>query len=386
MKIAHIAYQTWPTQVGSVSRLNKVLESQKVIGHSVFIVSGPFQEGNTCDLIEEYRGDKYYRFSGRNLGFFRNGGWGKRVRKFLDIFSYIPFLKRTLENENPDVIHAHATFVVGLASIVVGFLMKKPVVYEVRSTWEEDLVGGMGVWLQKKIIFFLELLTIKLCDTPIFISRGLAEHYLGSSNKEIIIYNSMRDPLVEQKELDDVVVFGYLGTFAYYEGLEYLFQAVAQLKSRYEFKVRLAGSGEMEQKYIEAVQSLGINDVVSFLGKIDPVSVAEFYRSVDIVVLPRKNLLITNRVAGLKPIEAFAFKKLVIASDVGGMEELFENNKHGWMFEAESVSSLVERMELVLNREFDIKPLCDSGYKHFKENFTSLSMGNAYSSVYSALI
>ena len=386
MKIAHIAYQTWPTQAGSVSRLHKIIDAQKFAGKSIFIVSGPFQESVGEGRIEEHQGDKYYRYLGSNKGFSRKGGWLKRIKKFIDIFFFIPHLFRIIKNEDPDVIHAHATFVVGLASVVVGLLLRKPVVYEIRSTWEEDLIGGKGVWLQRKAVFLLERLTIKLCDLPVFISKGLVEHYVGAYKGETVIYNCMSDPEINKKIFSDNIVFGYLGTLAYYEGLEYLFEAVAKLRLDYKFEIRIAGSGDMANKYIQKVNELRIDDIVAFVGKIEPNKISSFYDVVDVIVLPRKDLLITNRVAGLKPVEAFAFKKLVISSDVGGMKELFEDNKHGLMFKAESVNALVEKMKFVLNKHDSIDEIVDNGYCHFKNNFTSTSMDASYTEVYEKLM
>ena len=386
MKIAHVAYQTWPTQVGSVSRLNKILESQKLVGESVFIVSGPYQEGESDKPIENYCGDRYYRFLGGNKGFERKGGWLKRVKKFIDIFNYTLFLNKIIDAEKPDVIHAHATFVVGISSLVVGFFKKTPVVYEVRSTWEEDIVGGRGLWFQRKIVFFLEWLSIRMCDYPVFISKGLVEHYIGENKNQTVIYNCMSDPLVDQSPSNTKTTFGYLGTLAYYEGLEYLFHAASALKGKYDFCVKIAGSGEMQDKYIQIVKDLDIEDVVIFEGKIEPKKVCEFYKSVDVIVLPRRNLLITNRVSGLKPIEAFAYKKLVIAADVGGMRELFENGVHGLMFESESVDALVEKMEKFLCGHVDKNNIINSAYRHFLENFTSESMGRKYSKIYERLV
>ena len=58
------------------------------------------------------------------------------------------------------------------------------------------------------------------------------------------------------------------------------------------------------------------------------------------IVNPRKKSYLTDTVTPLKPLEAMAYKKLIIASDVGGMKELIEDGENGILFESESVYEL----------------------------------------------
>ena len=60
-------------------------------------------------------------------------------------------------------------------------------------------------------------------------------------------------------------------------------------------------------------------------------------------MLPRRRTRLTELVTPLKPLEAMAMSKSVLASDVGGHVELIQDGKTGLLFEAENRDSLVTR-------------------------------------------
>ena len=66
--------------------------------------------------------------------------------------------------------------------------------------------------------------------------------------------------------------------------------------------------------------------------------ISEVYSTIDVVINPRISNYLTNSVTPLKPLEAMAYKKLVLASDVGGMKELIEHNKTGYIFKSGSIT------------------------------------------------
>jgi len=62
---------------------------------------------------------------------------------------------------------------------------------------------------------------------------------------------------------------------------------------------------------------------------------------VDIFIYPRLAMRLTELVTPLKPLEAMAQGRLVIASDVGGHKELIKDQKNGVLFKANDADSLV---------------------------------------------
>ncbi|HKY07020.1 MAG TPA: glycosyltransferase, partial [Candidatus Binatia bacterium] len=62
--------------------------------------------------------------------------------------------------------------------------------------------------------------------------------------------------------------------------------------------------------------------------------VKNYYSIMDIVVCPRHRMRLTDLVTPLKPLEAMAMGRVVLASDVGGHLELIRHDQTGILFKA----------------------------------------------------
>ena len=75
---------------------------------------------------------------------------------------------------------------------------------------------------------------------------------------------------------------------------------------------------------------MGLQHVAIFTGRIAHELVQDYYNQVDIFVYPRLAMRLTNLVTPLKPLEAMAQGRLVLASDVGGHKELIKPLYNGF--------------------------------------------------------
>jgi len=86
---------------------------------------------------------------------------------------------------------------------------------------------------------------------------------------------------------------------------------------------------------------LQLESFVIFTARVPHDQVQDYYNLVDIFVYPRLAMRLTELVTPLKPLEAMAQGRLVIASDVGGHKELIKDQENGVLFKANNVDSLV---------------------------------------------
>jgi glycosyltransferase involved in cell wall biosynthesis len=68
--------------------------------------------------------------------------------------------------------------------------------------------------------------------------------------------------------------------------------------------------------------------------------VQRYYSIVDVLAYPRHLMRLTDIVTPLKPLEAMAQGRLVVASDVGGHRELIRDGETGVLFKAGSAEQL----------------------------------------------
>jgi glycosyltransferase involved in cell wall biosynthesis len=107
-------------------------------------------------------------------------------------------------------------------------------------------------------------------------------------------------------------------------------------------RVLLVGGGPQEAALKAQAQALGVAEAVVFTGRVPHAEVRRYYDLVDVLAYPRHSMRLTELVTPLKPLEAMAQGRLLVASDVGGHKELIRHGKTGYLFKAGSVDALVK--------------------------------------------
>jgi glycosyltransferase involved in cell wall biosynthesis len=107
----------------------------------------------------------------------------------------------------------------------------------------------------------------------------------------------------------------------------------------------------VEEELRAQITRLHLDPYVIMPGSIPQEEIPGVYGLIDIVVCPRRSIRLTEVVTPLKPLEAMAVGKTVVASDVGGHRELIHDGETGLLFTADSVSALVERLTCLLDND-----------------------------------
>lgn len=136
-----------------------------------------------------------------------------------------------------------------------------------------------------------------------------------------------------------------VGQISEHKGQRVLLQAApAVLKAHPTVHFLLAGNfhkPEIERELRQLVRDLGIEPRVHFLGF--RADVAGIYADLDVLVLPS-----LREGFGRVSIEAMAFAKPVVASQVGGIPEVVEEGVSGWLFPSGDERALAQRLNQLL--------------------------------------
>ncbi len=144
---------------------------------------------------------------------------------------------------------------------------------------------------------------------------------------------------------------GFIGSFYAYEGLDLLLAALPQVTARIpDARVLLVGGGPQENELKALAAKLGIEDRVVFAGRVPHGEVQRYYGIVDVFAYPRKSMRLTELVTPLKPLEAMAQGRLLVASDVGGHRELIRDGETGVLFRAGDAASLADAIVRLLGQ------------------------------------
>ncbi len=366
MKILHILDHSIPLHSGYTFRTRAILEQQKKLGWETFHLTGPkhnlvAKPENSEEVID---GLKFYRsddFTGLwTLPVINQWSVVKAIQNRLN--EIIPEIK-------PDIIHAHSPALNGLAAVKAGNKYNIPVVYEIRAFWEDAAVdhGTSKEWgLRYRMTRALETYVIKKAQAVTTICEGLRQDIVQrgvEENKVTVIpnavdldkfsHNTEKDQtLADSLNLSDDLILGFIGSFYAYEGLPLLIEAMPDiLKENKKIKLLLVGGGPDEAKMKAKIKQLGIEDQVIFTGRVPHEQVQSYYNLVDIFVYPRYPMRLTDLVTPLKPLEAMAQNRLVVASDVGGHKELIKDGINGKLFQAGNAQSLAQSVITLINEK-----------------------------------
>ena len=394
MKILHILDHSQPIISGYSSRSHYILKWQKKLGIKPVAITSPLYNCNR-KAYEEIEGIKYYRTYLPNI-FLKYPG----CRELSAILTFKQKIETVCQLEKPDIIHAHSPSLCGLAASLVAKKLKKPFVYEIRAFWEDAAVDqgkfAYGSFFYK-LYQRLENEVIKRANAVITLCEGLRRELIsrGFKYKKIFVIPNAVDlsqfnPLNKDNELaqrlnigKNDIVLGFIGSFYRFEGLDLLVKAVARLDRT---KLILVGDGEKYEEIKKLVSKLNLSSKVILTGRIPHDEVKKYYSIMDIMVYPRLGERITELVTPLKPLEAMALGKIVIGSDVGGIEEIIGEgeNAGGLLFKAGSIDNLISKLKLIINNPDLQSKLRKKAYQRAKERDWSKVIRN-YLKIYATI-
>jgi len=399
LRILHVLDHSIPLHSGYTFRTRAILREQAKLGWQTFHLTSP-KQGRTEALREEVDGLTFYRCQPVEGFASRLPGLGQMAL----VSALAHRLREVVDEVKPDILHAHSPSLNGMAAVRVGREMGLPVVYEVRAFWEDAAVdhGTAREWgLRYRLTRASETRVLRRANAITTICNGLREEMItrgidpGKITQipnavDIETFHPSDTPdaeLQQQLGLGGKTVLGFLGSFYAYEGLDLLLDALPKLlAANPDFCVLLVGGGPQEQNLKAQAERLGLEEAVLFVGRVPHSQVDRYYSLVDILVYPRHSMRLTDLVTPLKPLEAMAQHKLVVASDVGGHKELIRDRETGYLFRAGDADALVKTVLELLSRHDAWPAIKDAGraYVENERNWRN-SVAN-YKKVYGPLV
>ena len=355
MKVLHVLYQSLPQVSGSSIRSRDIMLSQKEVGIEVLAITAPFQNSISkkgLDIIDDITYIRTSRNTKNSITDLRKGVL-QRIYRVFSILIFSQKLFSTIKKEKPDVLHAHAMFFCAIPSLVLGKVFNIPVVYEFRSLWMYQKTNSRNKgFINKKIEIFLihvEIFCLKKAAHAVILNENLKEFIFSKTNKPFkntIINNAVNTSLIEKLKASITpisrkdFVFGYVGTITEYEGLEFLIQTFQELyDDGFKHKLVIYGKGVNKQSVQDQINARSDINTISYKGAIAPSEVYKAFSEIDVIINPRLNTPKTNSVTPLKPLEAMAYEKLFIGSDVRGIKEIVPQGT-GFLFSSENRNDL----------------------------------------------
>ncbi len=211
-----------------------------------------------------------------------------------------------------------------------------------------------------------------------------AKFYYGT------IYNMVKSGCIEREKLhireslgihkDDIVITS-TGRINKDKGFDTLCETVKQLKDIPNIKFIIAGTGNYKDQWFEEVKQAGMENRVFFLGYTNNVDV--LLEESDIFIICTKHETLCNAL-----LEAAAHSLPMVASNVGGIPEIIDDGKNGFLVPVGNVEefknaiiTLINDFELRVNMGKEAKNKIDS---NFSENAITAKLDELYNYVLGA--
>lgn len=287
-----------------------------------------------------------------------------RVAKILATGEYFASVVRDFE---PAIVQGASNWTTGLASILAARILGLPSIYEVRGLWHVTRASNQPGYEETEEYAESHRLELECCqaaDRVITITHALKRYLVDlgiEPGKISVVPNGVNlgtfvprardEELLDQTGLKGRIVFGFVGSLVPYEGVDLIFDAIITLPDaiRAQVGVLIVGDGAALPFLRDRAAQLGLSDVVRFTGRVPFEDVPRYYSIIDVAPFPRRSVPVTELVSPLKPFEAMAMGKTVIASTVEAHREFIEDGVNGRLFGKDDTRDLARVMHELID-------------------------------------
>jgi len=285
-------------------------------------------------------------------------------------FFYLKLAKK-LKKEKIDIIHTHGytgTTIGRIAGIIAGV---KGIFSHLHSTYCD---------FSKKQIFIEKILS-GFTEKIICCSKAVQDFAVSfekiKKEKTVVVYNGIEKPekLLPKNEakkklkLQGHFVVGSVASFFFHKGGIYLLESAVEIVRKFpETAFLMAGKGPLLKEYRQFVKRHDLTKNVFFMEKCE--NIFEVISAMDVFVLPSSQ----REGLGIALIEAMAMGVPLIGTAIGGIPEVIEDGKNGFLVPAKNSHAVARAIEKIILNPSLAKRMADCGRKIYEEKFTAKKM------------
>jgi glycosyltransferase involved in cell wall biosynthesis len=279
----------------------------------------------------------------------------KKIGSFKKIkyMKALPLIKKVIKEFQPNILHAHYASSYGLLGALSNFY---PFIV---SVWGRDVYNfPKKSFLHKKILQFI----LNKANIILSTSYTMAQETSKYTSKPIEVIpfgvdiNIFKPKKVKSLFNEKDIVIGTIKSLEDKYGIEYLIKAFKLLTNKYPYlplKLLIVGGGSLEKKLKKLVIDLKIQDKTFFTGKVPYEEIPKYHNMLSIEVFPS---IEDSESFGVAVVEAMACAKPVIVTKVGGLPEVVENGKTGFIVPPKNPIAIAEALKkLIFNKALRYK-------------------------------
>jgi glycosyltransferase involved in cell wall biosynthesis len=261
-------------------------------------------------------------------------------------FKSIYTIKKIINDFRPNILHAHYASSYGFLGALSGF---HPFLI---SVWGSDVFGFPNYsFIHKKVLKY----SLNKADKVFSTSRIMEIETRKFTNREIVTIpfgidtERFRPQSVKRNFDQDAIVIGTIKTLEERYGIRYLIEAFAKVKNKIpdkNLRLFIVGQGTLKASLENLALNLGISFHTVFSGYVKHDLVQDYHNMIDIFCA-----VSLSESFGVAVLESSACGKPVIVSDVGGLPEVVDNFKTGFIVEPKNTDQIADAMLKLINNQ-----------------------------------
>ena len=284
-------------------------------------------------------------------------------------------LARVIDESGSGVLISTTPYLTAATALAVARSRKRKMIYEVRGFLEETWVSRAGVGAETSELYQrwrdAETRTMRNADAVVTLSDGMRDEIVARGVPADLVFvvpngvdvsNFM--PQAPDSALraqlgipGGIPVIGYIGSLVQYEGIPDLVRAAALLRDQgVNFRLLIVGSGADAGRISSVIQEANLGSLVVMPGRVPHSEVRRYHSLIDLFAVPRTADRVCQLVTPLKPYEAMAMGRCVVASDVAAIRQVVREGETGRLATPESPVDLARVLrELIEAPEVRVK-------------------------------
>ena len=253
-----------------------------------------------------------------------------------------------------DLLHVHYAIPHSISAYLAKQMMQRPI--PLVTTLHGTDVTLVGIYEE---FYHLTCLALRVSDAITAVSDALTKEtykVFGPINKQIEIIPNFVDSQIYAPAKEDPLITScrkqsyspngekiltHISNFREVKRVVDVVKIFNLVEKRLPATLLLVGDGPEMNRVEREVSSLGLTEKVKFLGKQE--SVREILQMTDVFLLPS-----ANESFGLVALEAMACGVPVVASKVGGLPEVVQHGRTGYLVEVGDVQGMSEAVVRLL--------------------------------------
>jgi len=386
MRILYLS-QYFPPEAGATqTRAYEMASNWSRMGHSVTMLT-EFPNHPSGVIPPQYNGRLFERELWQGMEIMRVWVKASPIKNFRNrMLFYLSYMVNAiisgllLAKGKYDFIYATSPpLFVGAAALVISYLRRIPLVFEIRDLWPESAIAlgeltnpgaiAMSAWLEERCYQrAVQLVVVTQGIRTKLITRGISPEKMiiipnGANTDMFRFLISERQHLRQELNLEQKFVAIYAGIHGLAQGLETILEAARLLQSSSEIHFLMIGDGPKKEELLSKAGQYNLSNLTLLPEKAREL-MPSYLSAADIALIPLRKMEIFKGALPSKIFDAWACERPVLISIAGEAREVVESVHGGIFISPESPEEMANALLELKNRLDELNTMGKNGREY----------------------